>query len=144
MIFLDDQEREQLKARHQNRLERDGRVRDRIKAVLLYDKKWSISTIAEALPLSDDAIRNHIMMDLFQSYPLISRKNWWLIYASIPISYVKDIIAYVQSYAGITYTIPGMNHTGSDAMDFPIRSPRLSLAKPIEKNNKNGSMHITN
>ena len=45
--FLSQQERNELKARH--RLERDGRVRDRIKAVLLYDKGWTLMQIAEAL-----------------------------------------------------------------------------------------------
>ena len=61
MKFLDTQERQQLKAQH--RFERDGRIRDRIKAVLLYDKKWPIAAIAEALLLSNDAIRNHIADD---------------------------------------------------------------------------------
>jgi hypothetical protein len=58
MIFLSDVERTQLKTQH--RRERDGRVRDRIKAVLLYDKGWSIAAIAEALLFSEDAIREHI------------------------------------------------------------------------------------
>ena len=35
-------------------------VCDRINAVLLCDKGWSIATIAEALLLSEDAIREHI------------------------------------------------------------------------------------
>ena len=39
MIFLDDQERAKLKIQHKK--ERDGRVRDRIKAVLLHDRGWS-------------------------------------------------------------------------------------------------------
>lgn len=58
MIFLSDAERTQLTAQH--RRERDGRVRDRIKAVLLCDKGWSIAAIAEALLLSGDAVREHI------------------------------------------------------------------------------------
>jgi hypothetical protein len=52
MIFLNDDDRIQLRAQH--RRERDGRVRDRIKAVLLYDKGWSIAAIAEALLLSEE------------------------------------------------------------------------------------------
>ena len=36
MNFLDKKEKEDLQARH--RLERDGKIRDRIKAVLLSDK----------------------------------------------------------------------------------------------------------
>ena len=59
MFFLDEKERDQLKAQHKR--ERDGRIRDRIKAVLLYDKGWSVPAIADALLLSDDAIQNHII-----------------------------------------------------------------------------------
>ena len=58
MAFLSNEERAQLKTQH--RRERDGRIRDRIKAVLLFDKGWSIAAIAEALLLSDDAIRERI------------------------------------------------------------------------------------
>lgn len=60
MHFLTDYEKTQLKARH--RQERDGRVRDRIKAVLLYDKQWSPQEIAEALLITDQAVRNHIFL----------------------------------------------------------------------------------
>ncbi len=43
MIFLNEDERAQLRAQHKR--EREGRVRDRIKAVLLHDKGWSIAAI---------------------------------------------------------------------------------------------------
>lgn len=39
MNFLSEQKRTQLKAQH--RLERDGRIQDRIKAVLLFDEGWT-------------------------------------------------------------------------------------------------------
>jgi len=58
MIFLSDAERAQLRAQHKQ--ERDRRICDRIKAVLLYDKDWSIAAIAKALLLSEDAVREHI------------------------------------------------------------------------------------
>ncbi len=58
MNFLNDQDKLELKTRHKQ--ERDGRIRDRIKAVLLYDKGGSIAGIADALLLSEDAIRDHI------------------------------------------------------------------------------------
>ena len=58
MHFLTDSETTQLKAQHKQ--ERDGRVRDRIKAVLLYDKDWSPQEISETLLISDQAVRNHI------------------------------------------------------------------------------------
>lgn len=118
MIFLSDDERTQLKAQH--RKERDKRICDRIKAVLLYDKGWQVSAIAEALLLSEDAIREHVAeykeskklkaenggstpkLSPDQSQKLIDhlRAHTYL--------YVKDIIAYVQATTGITYTVPGM------------------------------------
>lgn len=118
MTSLSDHERNELKTQHKR--ERDGRIRDRIKAVLLNDKGWSTSAIAEALLLSDDAICNHISeykeskklkpenggsiskLSLHQSQLLIEhlRVHTYL--------YVKDIIAYVQSTMNISYTTPGM------------------------------------
>jgi len=114
MIFLSDAERTQLIAQH--RRERDKRICDRIKAVLLFDKGWSIGAIAEALLLSDDAIREHIneyresrklkpenggssqKLSIEQSNELAAhlRNHTYL--------YVKDIIAYVQSNWPVTYS----------------------------------------
>ena len=54
MNFLDDEERAQHKK------ERDKKICDRIKAVLLYDKGWSFQKIAEALLLTEQAIRCHV------------------------------------------------------------------------------------
>jgi transposase len=56
--ILTTEEITELKNRHGQ--ERDRRVCDRIKAVLLYDKGWSLQEIAEALLLSDESIRKHI------------------------------------------------------------------------------------
>ena len=58
MKFLSDEERVQLKAQHKK--ERDKRICDRIKAVLLYDKEWSFQEIAEVLLLTEEAIRHHV------------------------------------------------------------------------------------
>ena len=58
MNFLTDQDRVKLKIQYKH--ERDGRVRDRIKAVLLSDKGWSPQQIAEALFITDQAVRNHL------------------------------------------------------------------------------------
>jgi predicted ArsR family transcriptional regulator len=56
--FLSDVERNNLKVQH--KMERDKRVCDRIKAVLLYDKGWNLKEIAEVLLLSDEAVGQHI------------------------------------------------------------------------------------
>ena len=120
MIFLSDKERVQLKFQHKR--ERDKRICDRIKAVLLYDKGWSIPAIAEALLLSDDTIRNHIIeykefkklkpqsggsmekLSLKQSAQLEEhlQKHTYL--------YVKDIVVYVEATFGITYTVYGLRN----------------------------------
>jgi transposase len=121
MHFLTDFEREQLKAQH--RQERDGRVRDRIKAVLLYDKQWSPQDIAEALLISDQAVRNHIE-DYQTSSKLkpenggseekLSKEQSAQLEAHLQSHtylYVKDIGAYVQATFDITYTLQSQSES---------------------------------
>jgi len=142
MLFLSDTERIQLKAQHKR--ERDGKVRDRIKAVLLYDKGWSIGTIAEALFLSEDAIREHITeykdskklkpenggstekLSIEQSIQLEKHLH------SHTYLYVKDIIVYVQSTWSITYSVPGM-HNWLQRHDFSYKKPALVPGKANEQ-----------
>ena len=50
MNFLTDEERTSFQQQHKK--EQDGRVRDRIKAVLLRDKGWTWMQISDALLLS--------------------------------------------------------------------------------------------
>jgi len=120
MIFLSDAERAQLKIQHRH--ERDGRIRDRIKAVLLFDKGWSIAAIAEALLLSEDAIRDHIA-EYRDSKKLKPENGGSMPKLSIEHSnklaehlrnhtylYVKDIIAYVKSTWSVNYSVPGMRN----------------------------------
>ena len=45
----------------QHKKERDGRVKDRIKAVLLRDQDWSLREIAEALFLTEEGVRQHLL-----------------------------------------------------------------------------------
>ena len=56
--FLSPEKRNKLKLHHKQ--ERDKRVCDRIKAVLLADKGWSFQQIAEVLLLRDEAISQHL------------------------------------------------------------------------------------
>jgi len=55
---LTDTERKNLIQQHRH--ERDGRIRDRIKAVLAYADGYSYSEIARILLLDDETIRRHI------------------------------------------------------------------------------------
>jgi transposase len=105
--ILNNQQRSELRARH--KLERDRRVCDRIKAVLLYDKGWSYERIAEALLLSEGAIRNHI--EEFQeqnklipegggSSEKLSENQSKILEAHLrqhTYLYVKDIAAYIKN-----------------------------------------------
>ncbi|MDR2539754.1 MAG: helix-turn-helix domain-containing protein [Chlamydiales bacterium] len=55
--ILTRNQRDILKARHRH--ERDKRLCDRIKTILLLDKGWTYEAIAEALLLDDDTIRRY-------------------------------------------------------------------------------------
>ncbi len=138
MIYLSDDERIQLRIQHKR--ERDGRVRDRIKAVLLHDKGWSIPAIAEALLLSEDAIREHILeyriskklkpesggsiekFSIEQSQKLTEHLRYYTYL------YVKDIIAFVQSTFGVTYSVPGMRNW-LQRYGFSYKKPALVPGK---------------
>jgi len=138
MIFLSDSERAQLKIQH--RQERDGRVRDRIKAVLLFDKGWSIAAIAEALLLSEDAIRKHIVA--YRESKKLKPENGGSVQKlssehsdqlvkhlqSHTYLYVKDIIAYVQSTWLVTYSVPGMRNW-LQRYGFSYKKPALVPGK---------------
>lgn len=120
MIFLTDQERTELKAQHKH--ERDGRVRDRIKAVLLTDEGWTPQQIAKVLLISDQAVRDHVYeykaskklkpesggseekLSEDQSRQLTAHLETYTYL------YVKDIVAYVKSTFEVTYTVHGMRH----------------------------------
>src|ERR1700674_147074 len=56
--LLEPHQRQELLKRH--RTERDRRVADRIKAVLLRDDGYTYEQIAQVLFLSDETIRQHI------------------------------------------------------------------------------------
>ncbi len=105
--FLTESERESLKKQH--RKERDGRVRDRIKAVLMRDKGWTWMQIAETLLLSEEILRLHLKE--FQasrklkpenggSSEKLSKKQSELLIQQLQkhtYLYAKDIVVYVKS-----------------------------------------------
>ncbi len=57
--LLSPEDRENLLKQHKK--ERDKRVADRIKAVLLRDDAWSLRAIAEALFLTEEGVRQHLL-----------------------------------------------------------------------------------
>jgi transposase len=132
MKFLSEQERIDLRAQHKR--ERDKRICDRIKAVLLYDKGWSVGQIAEALLISDDTVRAHIAeyqemrklkpesggsaekLSLEQSAQLEQHLQ------THTYLYVKDIAAYVLTTFAVEYTVHGLR--------FWLRRHGFSYKKP--------------
>ena len=101
---LSTKERAHLIACH--RKERDGKIRDRIKAVLAYDDEYSYTEIARILLLDDETIRRHIK-DYFDKNKLAPENGGSESYLSeaevmklkahlkeVTYLYVKDICAY--------------------------------------------------
>jgi transposase len=116
--FLTPEGRNKLRLQHKQ--ERDKRVCDRIKAVLLADKGWTFQQIAEVLLLSDEAVSQHLQ-DYLASQKLkpenggsVSKleteqtKSLLEHLQNYTYLYTKDIIAYVKATFGIEYTVPGM------------------------------------
>jgi transposase len=145
MIFLSDDERAILRAQHKR--ERDKRICDRVKAVLLFDKKWSIASIAEVLLLSEDAIREHIS-EYRESKKLKPESGGSVEKLSAEQSkeleehlqchiylYVKDIIAYVKSTWNITYSVPGMRNW-LQRREFSYKKPAIVPGKANEEQQK--------
>lgn len=116
--LLSKKERDQLINRH--RQERDGRVRDRIKAVLAYDDGYSYSETARILLLDDETIRRHVedykrekklnttnggsdgKLSDNEAYQLIAHLK------EVTYLYVKDICQYVRQTYQKKYSISGM------------------------------------
>ena len=57
-ITLTDVEKQDLERQHKK--ERDGRIKDRIKAVLLYNEGWSQMQIAQALRIRPETVHDHL------------------------------------------------------------------------------------
>jgi transposase len=142
MNFLTDRERVTLRAQHKQ--ERDKRVADRIKAVLLYDEGWSSQQIGKALLITDQAVRNHIedykgskklTPESGGSEEKLSKEQSLKLETHLlghTYLYVKDIIAYTQVTFGICYTVPGMR-TWLQRHRFSYKKPAVVPGKANKK-----------
>src|SRR5271154_3535417 len=116
--LLSREDRERLLKQHKK--ERDKRVADRIKAVLLRDDDWSLRAIAEALFLTEEGVRQHLLdyagcgklkPDNGGSEGFLSEAQTTELLAHLDVHlYVKvcDIAAYVHASFGIRYSVRGM------------------------------------
>ena len=116
--FLSQAERESLKAQHKK--ERDKRICYRINAVLLSNEGWTYQEIADALLLSDEAVRQHIQ-DYQTTHKLkpenggseskLNNQQTEVLLTRLQAHtylFAKDIVAYVKATFGIEYTVAGM------------------------------------
>lgn len=136
--ILTSEEIVELKNRHGR--ERDRRVCDRIKAVLLYDQGWNYDEIAHALLLSDESIRKHIKD--YQKAKKLKPTNGGSesklgVQETIELKehlaqstyqYVKNICTYVQSKYDKNYTVGGMR-LWLISNGFKYKKPHIIPAK---------------
>ena len=144
--FLISSEEKELRLRH--RSEKNGRVRDRIKAVLLSNKGWSYRQIAEALLLDEETVSRHVSeyreenkLELESggsASKLNSLQTSALNKHLSKTTYVKvqDICAYVLSKYGVSYTVSGMRswlHQNGFSYKKPKGTPCKADALQQEK-----------
>ena len=116
--ILSPEDRERLLKQHKK--ERDKRVADRIKAVLLRDDDWSLRAIAEALFLTEEGARQHLLdyaasgklkPDNGGSEGFLSEAQTAELLAHLDAhlyTKVSEIAAYVHVTFGIRYSVRGM------------------------------------
>jgi transposase len=145
---LQNYQRDRLIARH--RREREGRVRDRIKAVLLIDEGYSYREVAKILLLDDETIRRYVedykreqklhpehegsksALDAEETEELLSHleENTYL--------YVKDICHHVKEKYHVIYSISGMTKW-LQAHAFRYKKPHQV---PAKANKDEQAVHI--
>jgi transposase len=142
MKILTDQQCAELRAQH--KLERDRRICDRIKAVLLFDKGWTYEQIAEALLLSEGAVKNHITDYQVEnkliprgggSTERLTKNRSKMLEAHLQehtYLYVKDIAAYIYSRWKISYSVSGLRNW-LQRHRFSYRKPSLVPGKADPK-----------
>ena len=138
MEILSTTEKKELKKRH--RKERDGRVRDRIKAVLAYSDGYSYVEISRILLLDDETVRRHIE-EYFHEKKLkpqnggskckltdVESEKLIEHLAEATYLYVKDIVVYAKLEFGKKYSVSGMTKW-LHAHGFSYKKPHAVPAK---------------
>ena len=143
-IALSNDQKKELEKRH--RVERDGRIRDRIKAVLLSSEGWTGEEIAQALRIHPETVYEHLKdyrtqeklkptnggsqsaLTSAQSEALITHLEANL-YAT-----VQEICGYVHVTYGVTYSVPGLTHwLHRHTFSYKKPHPVPSKADPLKQ-----------
>ncbi len=136
--FLTSTQIDLLKRQHKS--ERDGRIRDRIKAVLMRNRGYTFEEIARSLLLDTESVRRHVNEYLSSEKlkpenggsisKLTAEQSNLLRSHLLETTYlqVKEICAYVKKTFGIKYTISGMTKWLKQA-SFCYKKPQPIPAK---------------
>lgn len=135
---LSEKKKQELELLH--RYEGDRRVCDRIKAVLLKSEGWTNKTIAQALRIHEETVRQHLT-DWITDEKLkpenggssskltdIQSRDLDVHLAETTYTKVIDICAYVEVTFGVRYTISGMTKWLKQH-DFSYKHPKNVPAK---------------
>src|SRR5580692_1662076 len=137
-ITLLPEEKQALEGQHKK--ERDGRIRDRIKAVLLHVEGWQQVHIAQALRIRAETVHEHLeeFVQTKKLKPenggsqghLNTQQTTELIQHLEAHTYrrVADICAHVQAIYAVTYSVAGMTHW-LHAHRFSYKKPKRTPAK---------------
>lgn len=135
---LSEKKKQELELLH--RYEGDRRVCDRIKAVLLKSEGWTNKTIAQALRIHEETVRQHLT-DWITDEKLkpenggssskltdIQSRDLDVHIAETTYTKVIDICAYVEATFSVRYTISGMTKWLKQH-DFSYKHPKSVPAK---------------
>lgn len=115
---LTDEQKKDLELRH--RYEDDGRIRDRIKAVLLKSEGWKNKAIAQALRIHEETVRQHLTDwatdeklkpengGSYSKLDDVQTRSLDTHISNTTYTRVIDICAYVEATFGVRYTVSGM------------------------------------
>lgn len=137
-IVLSKEQKQKLEEQHTG--ERDSRICDRIKAVLLSSEGWTQKQIAQALRIHETTVWGHLKEYLLEEKlkpnsggslsKLNEQKTLALIYHLEQNTYpsTKEIIHYVEDIYGVSYTQQGM-HDWLIKHKFSYKKPKGIPAK---------------
>lgn len=127
-IFITDQQKAELERLHDTT--RDGRVRDRIKAVLLASEGWSSAMIAQALRLHRTTVDHHLSEFLNKgklkpenggSDSQLSAEKTVLLISHLSenlFHQTRDIVAFVARTWNIVFPINSMKRNKSNSLNI--------------------------
>lgn len=143
--FLTQDQKYTLRARH--RIERDKRLCDRIKSILLLDEGWAYAEVAHALLLDDDTITRYYKIYLEDGQEALLNLNYTgkacrlnqdqlnqlkiYVKEEAPTS-AQQVVNFVKTHFGTCYTASAMVAL-LHRLNFTYKKPKLIPGKVNEK-----------